>query len=105
MKLKKNRGRPISEQDPLTLFHTAIRSTKTDKGYTNTLRWFLCDVMEKVLHGTFEERVKEFVEIGRNNQDKMMGILVGFSAIMRKRTNKDRKGCGLYESVYHSKLL
>ena len=91
MKLKKNRGRPISEQDPLTLFHTAIRSTKTDKGYTNTLRWFLCDVMEKVLHGTFEERVKEFVEIGRNNPDKMMGILVGLSTIMRERTNKDRK--------------
>ena len=90
MKLKKNRGRSISEQDPLTLFHAAIRSTKTDKGYTNTLRWFLCDVMEKVLHGTFEERVKEFVEIGKNNPDKMLGILVELSVIVRERTNKDR---------------
>ena len=92
MKLKKNRGRPISEQDPLKLFHAAIKSTKTDKGYTQTLRLFLCDVMEEVLHGTFEERVKEFVEIGKNNPDKMLGILVELSAIMRKRTKKDRKG-------------
>ena len=92
VKLKKDSVRPISEQDPLTLFHTAIRSTKTDKGYTNTLRWFLCDVMEKVLHGTFEERVKEFVEIGKNNPDKMMGILVELSVIVRERTRKDRKG-------------
>ena len=90
MKLKKDSIRPISEQDSLTLFHATIKSPKTKKEYTNTLRWFLCDVMEKVLHGTFEERVKEFVEIGKNNPDKMMDILVGFSAIMRERTNKDR---------------
>ena len=92
MKLKKDSIRPISEQDPLKLFHAAIKSTKTDKGYTQTLRLFLCDVMEEVLHGTFEERVKEFVEIGKNNPDKMLGILVELSAIMRERTKKDRKG-------------
>ena len=91
VKLKKDSIRPVSEQDPLTLFHTAIRSTKTDKGYTNTLRLFLCDVMEEVLHGTFEERVKEFVEIGRSDQDKMLGILLELSRIMRERTRKDRK--------------
>ena len=92
MKLKKDSIRPISEQDPLKLFHAAIKSTKTDKGYTQTLRLFLCDVMEEVLHGTFEERVKEFVEIGKNNPDKMLGILIELSAIMRERTKKDRKG-------------
>ena len=64
MKLKKDSIRPISEQDPLKLFHAAIKSIKR-KGYTQTLRLFLCDVM----HGTFEERVKEFVEIGKNNPD------------------------------------
>ena len=91
MKLKKNRGRSISDEDPLKLFHASIKAPKTDKGYTNTLRWFLCDIMKEVLHGTFEERVKEFVEIGKNNPDKMLGILVGLSTIMHERTNKDRK--------------
>ena len=91
MKLKNNRGRSISDEDPLKLFHASNRSKRTDANYTRKLRQILCDVLETVLHGTFEERVKEFVEIGKNNPDKMMGILVGFSAIMRKRTNKDRK--------------
>ena len=91
VKLKKDSVRPISEQDPLTLFHAAIKSPKTDKGYTQTLRMFMCDVMDEVLHGTFEERVKKFVEIGRNDPDEMLGILVGLSGIMRERTKKDRK--------------
>ena len=91
MKLKKNRGRSISDEDPLKLFHAAIKSDVTDKDYTSRLRQILCDVLETVLKGTFEERVKEFVEIGRNNPDKMLGILVELSAIMRERTKKDRK--------------
>ena len=90
MKLKNNRGRSISDEDPLKLFHASNRSKRTDANYTRKLRQILCDVLETVLHGTFEERVKEFVEIGKNNPDKMMDILVGFSAIMRERTNKDR---------------
>ena len=55
------------------------------------LRRLLCDVMEDVLQGTFEERAKEFVEIGRNGPDKMMDMLRGLSEIMRDRTKKDRK--------------
>ena len=66
---------------------------------------FLCDVMDEVLHGTFEERVKKFVEIGRNDPDEMLGILVGLSGIMRERTKKDRKDAEYMKPVYHSKLL
>ena len=91
MKLTKKRVRPISEEDPLTLFHAANRSHRTDKEYTTALRWLLCDVMEDVLHGTFEERAKEFVEIGRNEPDEMMGMLLGLSEIMCDRTKKDSK--------------
>ena len=91
MKLKKDSIRPISEQDPLKLFHASIRAERIDKDYTRRLRQILCDVLETVLDGTFEERVKEFVEIGKNNPDKMLGILVELSAIMHERTKKDRK--------------
>ena len=91
MKLKKNRGRSISDEDPLKLFHASIRAERTDANYTRKLRQILCDVLETVLEGTFEKRVKEFVEIGRNNPDKMLGILVELSVIMRERTKKDRK--------------
>ena len=95
VKLKKERIRPISEEDPLTLFHGANRSPRTDEKYTYALRWLLCDVMEEVLQGTtFEERAKEFVKIGRNEPDEMMGILLGLSGLMRDRTEKDKKSAG-----------
>ena len=91
MKLKKERIRPISEEDPLKLFHAANKSPSTDKEYTDMLYWLLGDVMDEVLHGTFEERVKEFVEIGRNEPEKMMGILFGLSEVMRERTKQGKK--------------
>ena len=90
MKVKPEDILPISEEDPLKLFHASNRAERTDKNYTGMVRQILCDVLENVLEGTFEERVKEFVEIGRNNPDKMLGILLGLSTMMVKRTKKDR---------------
>ncbi len=91
MELKLADVRPISEEDPLALFHASNKSPETDKEYTQKLRMFLGKVMNEVLHGTFEERAREFVEIGRNKPERMMGILLGLSRIMRERTKKDKK--------------
>ena len=91
VKLKKERIRPVSKKDPLELFHSVNKSPFTDQGYTSKLRFILCNVMEDILHGTFEERVKEFVEIGKKNEDEMLGILLGLSELMRERTEKDKK--------------
>ena len=67
MKVKPEDILPISDEDPLKLFHASIRAERTDKGYTRKLCQILCDVLETVLEGTFEERVKQFVEIGKND--------------------------------------
>ena len=90
MKVKPEDILPISDEDPLKLFHASIRAERTDGGYTRKLCQILCDVLETVLEGTFEERVKQFVEIGKNDQDKMLSILLGLSNMMAKRTKKDR---------------
>ena len=90
VKLRPEDVRPVSEEDPLRRFHAAIRATATDKNYTTMLRQILCDIFEDILHGAFEERVKEFVEIGRNEQEKMLGILLGLSRLVCERTKKDR---------------
>ena len=82
--------RPISDGDPLKLFHSSIRSPSTNIGYTRKLRLILCDVLEDVLEGTFEQRARQFVEIGRNEPKKMMGILLELSEAMTERTRKDR---------------
>ena len=70
---------PISDEDPLKLFHDSIRSPSTDIDYTRKLRQILCDVLEDVLEGTFEQRARQFVEIGRNEPKKMMGTLLELS--------------------------
>ena len=90
MKVKPEDILPISEEDPLKLFHASNRAERTDKDYTRRLRQILCDVLETVLEGTFEERVKQFVEIGKNDPDKMLGILLGLSNVMAERTKRDR---------------
>ena len=90
MKLNPEDVRPESDKDPLELFHIHITSPNTDKKYTSTLRLFLCKVLEDILHGTFEERAKEFVEIGRNDPQRMRGILLGLSGVMRERTKKKK---------------
>ena len=91
-RMKVNPGdiREISDGDPLKLFHSSIRSPYTDKSYTNTLRLILCDVLEDVLEGTLEQRARQFVELGRNEPKKMMGILLELSEAMSDRTKKDR---------------
>ena len=90
MKVKPEDILPISDGDPLKLFHASNRSKRTDANYTRKLRQILCGVLETVLEGTFEERVKQFVEIGKNDQDKMLSILLGLSNVMAERTKKDR---------------
>ena len=94
MKLRPEDVRPVSEEDPLKLFHASIRATATDVGYTRRLRRFLCKVLEDILHGSFEERAKEFVEIGRNEPEIMLDILLKFSGAMRERTEKDKNDPG-----------
>ena len=90
MKVRPEDILPISDEEPLKLFHASIRAEITDKDYTRRLRQILCDVLETVLEGTFEERVKEFVEIGKNDEERMLGILLGLSNVMAERTKKDR---------------
>ena len=90
MKVRPGDILPISDEDPLKLFHTSIRAERTDGNYTRRLRQILCGVLETVLEGTFEERVKQFVEIGRNDEERMLGILLGLSNVMAERTKKDR---------------
>ena len=105
-RMKVNPGdiREISDGDPLKLFHSSIRSPYTDKSYTNTLRLILCDVLEDVLEGTLEQRARQFVELGRNEPKKMMGILLELSEAMSDRTKKGQVGSGLHEPVIRSEL-
>jgi len=78
-------------KNPLELFYNSFRSQSTKTSYIRKLKKVLCDYLEDVLHGTFEERVLEFVNISKNDTDKTTSILLALSKELKKRTtlNKD----------------
>ena len=63
-------------QNPLELFYQGIRAEATRDKYTRTLRRIVCDVLEDVLQGSFEERVVQLVKRAKIDTDWGLGILL-----------------------------
>ena len=85
MKLRKEDIQSISEE-PLNLFYQGIKSPSTKTKYTRTLKRILCDILEDILEGTFEERASQFVSKARSDPSWATGILLSMSRKLRERT-------------------
>lgn len=64
-------GTKVTNADPLGLFRQGIRAEATRYVYTRTLRRILCDVLEDVLEGAFEQRAAQFVRLGADEPDRI----------------------------------
>jgi len=80
----------VKDGSPLDLFGQGIKSKKTLDKYTGMLRRITCDVLEDVLEGTFEERVRQMVAIGREDPGWMRDLLLNLSRKLRERTELPR---------------
>jgi len=78
-------------KNPLELFNQSFRSQATKNSYTRKLKKITCEYLEDVLHGTFENRVLEFVSISRKNPDKITSILLALSKELKKRTQLEKE--------------
>jgi hypothetical protein len=85
LKLRKEDIQSISEE-PLQLFYQGIKSPVTKEKYTRTLKRILCDVLEDILTGTFEERAAQFVNRSKSDPAWAMGVLLSISKKLRDRT-------------------
>lgn len=85
MKLRKEDIQSISEE-PLQLFYQGIKSPVTKEKYTRTLKRILCDVLEDILTGNFEERAAQFVSKSKSDPAWAMGVLLSISKKLRDRT-------------------
>ena len=72
--------------NPLDLFWQGIRSEATKKYYTQMLRRILCDILEDVLEGTFEQRAGQFVRMVSDEPDRALSLLLQISKKLRGRT-------------------
>jgi hypothetical protein len=74
------------EELPIELFYAGCKSPETKKKYTRTLQKILCDVLEDILEGTFEQRANQLVSYSQENPKWVQGVLLQLSEKLRKRT-------------------
>ena len=86
MKLSKEELVREKEAAPLELFHQGIKAVETCDKYDRTLRQVLCKMLEDILGGTFEERVTQLVQYGRENPKWTRDLLLSLSRKLRQRT-------------------
>jgi hypothetical protein len=74
-------------KEPIMLFYDGIKSPETREKYTRTLRRILSDILEDVLHGTFEERAAELVNKSKGNPDFALSVLLAIARKLKQRTD------------------
>ena len=59
----------------LNLFTQSTKSDRTRYVYECKLRQILCEYLEDVLSGTFEERAAQLLDLGRNKPAQASGMM------------------------------
>ena len=90
MKLLREDVKRSEDEDPLVLFGQGIRAEATRYTYTSVLRKVVCEFLEEVLEGTFEERVAQLVRYGRDDPAWTRDLLASLARKLRERTKLDR---------------
>lgn len=86
MKLSVEEFERIEDSEPLALFNQGIKAEETREQYTCMLRLVLCELLEDILQGTFEQRAGQLVRQGREDPMWARDLMLSISRKMRKRT-------------------
>lgn len=86
MKLEVGEFERIEGSEPLELYHQGIKADQTREKYTSMLRLVLCDLLEDILKGTFEQRAEQFVRQSREDPMWARDLMLSISRKMRKGT-------------------
>lgn len=75
---------------PLELFVHGVRTEKTRERYTRALRRVVCEFLDGVLYGGFEERVAQLVKHGMDDPERTCEMLAGLARSLGERTGLAR---------------
>ncbi|HKU32482.1 MAG TPA: integrase, partial [Candidatus Nitrosotalea sp.] len=78
------------EKNPIELFYDGIKAGATKERYTRILKNILCDILENVLTGTFEERATQFVKKAKNDPDWALSVMLSLAGKLKDRTKLPR---------------
>ena len=87
--LSPNDKEEIDNAHPLERFRRGIKADETFRSYNSALKSVLCTALEDALHGTYEERAAEFVEIGKKNPVKVRNIITQLVTTWSKQAKLD----------------
>lgn len=76
----------IFSEDPIELFYSGIKSASTKTKYTKILKKTLCQTLEDLLEGTFEQRAKQLVVEAKKNPEWATKILIAYAYKLKQRT-------------------
>jgi integrase len=77
------------DDNPLESFYQGFKSPVTKISYTRKLRKVLCEYLEDILEGSFENRASQLVYKAKEDPQEILRILLSLSKILRERTEKD----------------
>ena len=90
MKLNPDDIKIPDDEKPLDLFTQSTKSDRTRYVYRCKLRQILCDYLEDVLSGTFEERVVQLLDLGREKPAWTCSLMIQLVCLMRDRTKLEK---------------
>jgi len=88
LKLTKEEIQTFSDE-PIELFYQGIKSPVTKKKYTDILRKILCETLEELLEGSFEQRAKQLVLEAKQNPEWATGVFLALAKRLKERTQLD----------------
>ena len=91
MKITKEEFQRIGEESPLELFNHGIKAKETREKYTRTMKHVLCKIFEDIFDGDFEDRVKQLVNIAKEDPDWTRDLLLNLSIKLKDRTKLPRE--------------
>ena len=90
MKLNPEDIKILDDKEPLDTFTQSTKSDRTRYVYGCKLRQILCEYMEDVLSGTFEERAGQLLNLGRNEPAWTRGLMTRLAGMLRDRTELEK---------------
>ncbi|MHA7648080.1 hypothetical protein [Nitrosopumilus sp. S4] len=75
-----------SQEDPLQVFYSGIKSPETKRAYKKTFREFLDSILD--FKGTFEEKAIQFTNFAREEPDKLKQLLKNYAIHLKDRSEK-----------------
>ncbi|MCH7969212.1 MAG: hypothetical protein IH841_08220, partial [Thaumarchaeota archaeon] len=76
----------IKQENALERFYSGIRCTSTKATLDRMLRYFLMDVCADLLKGDYKQRAQQFVQIAKDDQTKVINIVIAYVKKLRERT-------------------